>query len=543
MKYKIFIYCAFIVLALSTSCGDFLDEVNYSSETTDSYLNSQEKFDEMVTGAYAAMKPLSQVRDLAFMGTDIFTHQEFVAGNENPINTYSPNIDAQGSDYLNLWIGCYYGIARCNEAIKASKIDYPGSDAAFIATRVAEVKALRAWCYFLLVEQFGDIPLVNENQEGIVNNLERKSEVTIYLSIISNLEAAIQDLDYYSNEDQFGRVNKGVAEHLLAKIYLTRGYKSYGNGEADFTKACTLADNVIDNGGYRLLDTYAEVVDFNNQMNDEIIFSIGWDADNSTNNDDDKSLKQNFCKFNYEIFPGMAMSNELDEGKYNLDMPTNYFYELLLNDADSRDEAINRRLIASNEAEDGFEIGDTVIYFPKEAWSQDRIDNAPFTVVNPGHYLDKKFYTNSIIHPMFQRFDDPVSVWGNSGTRDVNIFRLAGTYLLAAEAYLQKNDVAKATEYVNVVRQRAAYDGMENDMLLTEDVDLDGILDERARELAGEDLRWYDLKRTGKLIERVKLHNEHAAYANNISEIHLLRPIPQSQIDLSEGALTQNPGY
>jgi hypothetical protein len=73
------------------------------------------------------------------------------------------------------------------------------------------------------------------------------------------------------------------------------------------------------------------------------------------------------------------------------------------------------------------------------------------------------------------------------------------------------------------------------------DINIDFILDERARELIGEGHRWFDLVRTGKLIDRVKANNSDAA--GNIQAHHVLRPIPLDQIDRTEGGYPQNPGY
>ena len=79
--------------------------------------------------------------------------------------------------------------------------------------------------------------------------------------------------------------------------------------------------------------------------------------------------------------------------------------------------------------------------------------------------------------------------------------------------------------------------------ILPSQVTLDFILDERARELAGEQLRWFDLKRTNKLVERIKALNPDGAQF--IQSFHVLRPIPQSQIDAvaNKDEFTQNPGY
>ncbi|WP_143092931.1 RagB/SusD family nutrient uptake outer membrane protein, partial [Arsenicibacter rosenii] len=101
-----------------------------------------------------------------------------------------------------------------------------------------------------------------------------------------------------------------------------------------------------------------------------------------------------------------------------------------------------------------------------------------------------------------------------------------------------------AAYYVNQVRTRAAVTGRQSAMQVSAaDITLDFILDERARELAGEQYRWFDLKRTNKLLERVRKYNPDAG--KYVQDFHLLRPIPQSEIDAvtTKGTFTQNPGY
>jgi len=110
--------------------------------------------------------------------------------------------------------------------------------------------------------------------------------------------------------------------------------------------------------------------------------------------------------------------------------------------------------------------------------------------------------------------------------------------------------MAKAVQYYNVIRARAGKTGTNpatnlpyKDELKVTSVTIDNILDERARELFGEELRWYELKRTGKLLERGKLYNKELAKYNRLQSFNLLRPIPQTQIDLNRGDFPQNPGY
>ena len=124
-------------------------------------------------------------------------------------------------------------------------------------------------------------------------------------------------------------------------------------------------------------------------------------------------------------------------------------------------------------------------------------------------------------------------------------FRLAETYLILAEAQFKQGKIAEAVEAINMVRRRAAWPGKEAAMeIKAAGMTMELIMEERARELLGEQMRWFDLKRWGVLLERVKKYNPQAA--PNITTKHLLRPIPQNQLDRVEGGTAtfpQNPGY
>lgn len=131
-----------------------------------------------------------------------------------------------------------------------------------------------------------------------------------------------------------------------------------------------------------------------------------------------------------------------------------------------------------------------------------------------------------------------------SSRRDAFVIRLSEMYLIAAEAEMLNNNMPMAVKYMNDLRIKRAYPGHEEEMKVSaNDMNIDFILDERARELVGEQLRWFDLKRTGKLVEYVKRWNPDAK--DNIKDYHILRPIPQTQLDAisNKTDFLQNAGY
>jgi hypothetical protein len=156
------------------------------------------------------------------------------------------------------------------------------------------------------------------------------------------------------------------------------------------------------------------------------------------------------------------------------------------------------------------------------------------------------------LYPMLRKFENTDSKIANSTNfndyfsyRDFPIFRISEMYLIAAEALLQSNQ-AQSINLINTLRSARAFSGQD---MSVSSVDLDFILEERAREFAGENIRWFDLKRTKKLEIQIK-HNKRAKPYFDASK-HYLRPIPNTQMKAvtnlttgpTEGGFWQNPGY
>ena len=201
---------------------------------------------------------------------------------------------------------------------------------------------------------------------------------------------------------------------------------------------------------------------------------------------------------------------------------------------------------------------DTAVWMPDV-----EVTGAPqFNGATPfkGIIIPPSLWTNSY-YPAVKKFDDPFRAAANfndPSTRPVVIWRFSDVYLLAAEAAFKAGDNLNAAAMLNVVRQRGAYRSTNTAgqnatavaavTITPGQVTLDFILDERTREFYGEWQRWWDLVRTKSLLARVAAWNPVEAGVN-IKPYHVLRPVPQDQIDrVTEGsclgnACWQNPGY
>ena len=549
-----------------SSCNGYLDEENLSNVNADEYFQKSEGFESLVNGAYASLRSIWANEPWLFnLGVDIYTRGESydVGGSYENRDVYSSELneygtlDAQNSFVGNFYQNVYYGIQVCNTAInKAGGVS--GLSESTVSQRLAEARFLRAYYYYLLTEQFGDVALVTEEINKPQTDFSRTPEKEVYDFIISELNDAIKMLP--ASQENSGRATQGAAKHLLGLVYLTRGYKTYGQ-PSDFNQAATLFDEVINSGQYQLQPTYADVYDPDNQTNNEVIFSVQYDT---------KSFGGQHGGNNQRYLYGFLLDKKVPTGferyssRYgyhdNQFMPTQFLYSLFNTSVDSRyDVNFTSEYYATMPDESiGLKEGDLRVYFPKYDQSFTKADSLALMQENPNAIIitpdrwkqDIEHIGGSGMCPMITKFGDPKDDYtGDSrqkkSSRDIFLFRLADTYLLAAEAYYKAGDNVKAAERINAVRRRAALPGHADDMTIQpSDVNIDFILDERAREMAGEYNRWMDLKRTGKLIERTLKYNNLAAKVNKMDSHILVRPIPQAVMDQTTGGnFKQNTGY
>jgi hypothetical protein len=554
MKYinkKYVVLSLAIVLLGITACKKYTDENNPQSRTAETYYNTFAGFEDLGKANYAPLRGIVNFTGLYYLGTDAFSTPSI--NDANGENLYSNNLNSTNGDVDGYLRQLYSAINIANNTLYWATQVKDGS-AATVNTRVAEAKALRAYYYYLLTETFGDVPLVLDRTTVISLIFTRTPEKDVYTQIIKDLNDAISVLP--STTADFGRVTKGFAQHLLAKVYLTRGYKSYGGGEADFQLAATTAEAVINSGTYTLKTKYADLFDpsiAGFQVNPEVIFSVQYST-NATTNGAGNSLQQYFM---WDTQNTGLVGRSTFYGKTNNSTALDPFW--FSNFDKTRDSRYLANVydvvytqVAGSFNNTSFAVGDTLLYYPPVAFTAEQKAAKKYIVINPDEYRTSPFSAGLRSYPQFKKFRDPfvTAYVDNGGARDTYVFRLAETYLIASEAYLKAGNTVKALQYFNAIRARAAKPGNNPDTgvsyateMQVGTLTIDDILDERLRELTGEEFRWFELKRTGTLIRRTLAHNEEAKAANALNTIHLLRPIPQAVIDLNRATFPQNPGY
>lgn len=519
------------------------------SSLTPQYFNSAQGFQSGLDAAYAGNRNLWGSENLMTMtvpGTDEF--RSGGGGNSN-FNVYSSSYDASSGFLSGVWNPCYTFINTCNGIID-NGLTVTGLDANTVKQKVAEAKFLRANYYFLLVRFFGPVTLNKNFIREPSTSANRSSIAEVYNFIVQDLKDAITALPPSPTLNGVlpGKATAAAASHLLAKVYLTRAYSSAKQPD-DFQNAYNTAKALIDNIAtlnLGLLPDFGSVFAEGAEANREVLWSVQHTS-NLTYNGISNELNFHYV-MGYENFPGLVRSMAYGRpfGRVQL---TSWLGNVCFADKtnDTRYYKTFQSVWLSNSADKipkvngvpKYALGDTAIYMPGFDVTNDKINATRYLLVPPRNYTLQ-------LYPTMTKYQDTKRAGINDpSVRPIIVYRLAETYLLAAEAAVNLGDNTNAAKYVNVIRARAAYpSGNTAAMNVTSSqMTLDYILDERARELCGEQTRWLDLVRTNKLLERVKLYNSDAA--PNIQEKHILRPIPQSQIDriITGDKYPQNTGF
>ena len=540
----LFILATFVTML---SCEDFLEEDNIANVASATYYPTAAGLEDAVKATYGIMKEYYGPEigwTMGVFGTD--TYQEGADGSHKYVNRYDSGHNSAARYFRDTWRIFYRGINQANAVVNRSE-SVEGVSEALKNTRVAEARFLRALYYFVLTRHYGDIHLSLEETEGVEVEANKTSAEEIYIkAIIPDLEFAASNLP--NTQSDYGRATKAAAEFLLAKALMTRSYKSFAEG-TDASRAETLMSNVINNYGFELQESVLDMWSLASEANSEFIWTI---QNNKSQVDEglDGFGHRGHLYFLMEYDKKPGMTRDTENGRpWKRFRPTDYMLSLYDRTIDRRyDETFKHVWYSNNPNVPNLKVGDTALYIPGPGLDKNGIDqDTKWTDAAKAGVLHQVYTTgdyNNRTFPSLNKWIDNTrpNRQHTQGQRDYVLMRLADAYLIRAEARLKQGNKSDAAADLNTVRTRAAWDGKEAEMQITAaDVDIYFILEERARELLGENHRWFDLTRTGKLIELVKLHNPTSA--GNIQDHNVLRPIPLDQIDRTSGGYPQNPGY
>ncbi|HJH72176.1 MAG TPA: RagB/SusD family nutrient uptake outer membrane protein [Bacteroidaceae bacterium] len=533
-----------VILSTALSSCNFLD-IDNPTYVTDEFYNTYDGQKALITDIYSRFRGLYNTGELQYYGTDIYMAIT-ESPNEKMFNGYDKTFNSTAGVVGPYWQNLYKIVQESNTLINRCSPEETGKDYdRFIANGLF----FRSLAYYYLVETFGPVPFYTEEQTEVITSATRESEEKIYSTIIQDLES-IKDILPMKAEKK-GEISKAAVLQLLGKCYLTRAYKSYSLA-TDFSDAAECFEEIINdpNKTYYMLPKFSDVFDENNQGNSEIIWAIQYGEDKMYAG----SGNPQQALFGFNITAVLPQWYDKIQEDYSF-MQRGYWVNPAVHEwfvdpiIDSRYDAtfVREFYVNNSSSEDNGKLG---LYFPRwnETDDQGALKCIQFYNEDGGYNWYPQSTALAVLEqgsdfmPMIRKFKDTKMTWGGPGTREDIVMRVADTYLLCAEAYLGAGSNDMALKYINDVRKRAATsESYEEDMTIST-VDIDIILDERARELLGEHDRWFDLKRTGKLIERAKKYNIFVQKYDNINQNHLLRPIPYDETSKVDG-LEQNEGY
>ncbi|MDO7874511.1 RagB/SusD family nutrient uptake outer membrane protein [Hymenobacter sp. ASUV-10] len=510
-------FSAKVIAALSMSllagCGEkFLDESPRDQLTTGNFYQNETDAIQATNAVYAELSRGGQYNKALWGIGDIMSDNSNTGGGGGGDGDYAVQLDnftiPSSNDLITrLWGGCYVGIGRAN--LVTDRV--PGISNMNPAVKqrcLGEAQFLRAKYYFDLVRAYGDVPLLTKAPVGPNDALiPRTPAAQVYAQIEKDLQDAFTNLpDSYSGGD-LGRATRWAARGLLAKVYLT---------ENKMTEAAAAAKSVIEDSPHQLWTNYGDNFKVTNENGQESLFEV-----------------QYISGRNEFIFDGLGFvgneffaprfQNLVPQGGYGFNVPEPNF-------VDGYENGDRRRDVTIWKPGDAYPAGSSPSVQP------------PSLAGSPYGYNCKKWFVGKV----------NTNIWDSE--LNFPVLRLAEVYLIAAEA---TGPTPAGFRYLNIVRRRAfgenftanpIYPGHPDSLAVrVQPHDLnpnntssaafpDAVLRERRYELAFEDDRWFDLKRTNKLITNAHL------ISKGIKPFHVLLPVPQSERDANPN-LTQNQGY
>lgn len=492
-----------MILALgATSCGDdFLTVKSPTQTSADEYFSTKQHMEEAVVAAYDPSHwtdwSMGEYSPYTLMA-DIMADDLWVGGsdaNDNQNWHLMANYSATPLKVItSIWIDGFSGIKRCNDVLENIEKGISDATEADIKNWQAQVYVLRAYYATWLWKFYGNIPYFERNLTFPYIQKQMAAD-DVYKQIVGDIEKALDlgVLEMRVADAQSGRISKAMAYMLFAETVM------YQNDETRFPTALKYMEEIIASGKYALAADYTKIFKPEGEWSTESIWEINYISENAVR-DWGAPLVAGGTVLPTLISPNNWPSGaDGHNGGWGFCPVRATTYELFSKD-DARRDATCWNVAATN------------------------------TEYNK-RYQDEGFFLEK--YAAQAKGND-----GQKASQELNynnnwrIYRFSETLLNAAELLVRTNgDVAKAKTYLNQVRQRA---GLQTQL----DANIDNIIAERRLEFVGEGKRYWDLIRSGKA-QSVLVPEGYRTQGWTPNKKHL--PIPQSEIDRSQGTLTQNP--
>jgi hypothetical protein len=593
MKYKSIRNSMFLVAVLfaASGCKKLLEE-EPRTFFAPTFFSTPDGIQGGVSGIYSNLRPhwATQIFTQLFNGGTDESLRGGAADVQHWFNYNQAQIKTSANDYAGFWNAMFININTANGVLEYGvDADIP---AATKTQLLAQAKFLRGFCYFYLVTTFGAVPLHTTFNTSASTADAPAPLADLYAQMIKDFTESGAELPNTPAAGTGKPATKATALFLLAKTYLWRGWSSAAQG-SDFQQAYTIAKGLIDSKatyGLDLLPFFPNVFREGQEYSSEVLMVIdhtkdqkfgqnsapGTGAGNGNENKSNFFWRPNYPTINAN-YPATGGSNvtvrDINNGRpfQRIRPNTRYIIDVAFANraTDSRYDGTFQSIWLSNSVANSVR-GSTGATTPRgtlingvdtSIWVADRLvtpaERAAFKgiIFEPDHLAGATVPWTPSYFPNLRKFDDSTRGDMNDySDRPYILFRFAEVYLIAAEAAIKGGASPQAAaDMINVLRTRAALKANQTpaqyaaavaaQQVTAGQMTIDFLLDERSRELFAEDCRWWDLSRTKKLVERVKLYNPQGG--PTVQDFNMLRPIPQSQIDLvTEGPkYPQNPGY
>lgn len=487
---KWFKYTLAVIILANWGCQPSLDLSPKGYQASSSYYKTASDAEAALTGAYSMLRNLYSnevINATNLGGTDDAI--PFLTGTADRIALWTYNIVPTNTYIGAIWTGSYTAIQYSN--IILNRLPPINMDEGLKSQFVGEARFLRALHYFNLVRIYGDVPLVSAETTSLNDiMIPRSAKDEVYAFIEADLAAAEEVLPASYPQVSQGRATKWAAKALLAKVWLTRAGTS--GSSPYWAKAASKAKEVIDSGQFDLWDNYADVFSLKNRSGKESVFEVLFVTDLAGN-----AFPTGYAPRGAPIVP----NNGYGIVRVSEDLFKSY---------GTNDKRKHVTFLTSYT----HPVSGQVV---------------PLSATNPDPAVAISFW----------KLADETSKIVYQGGKSFPYMRYSDVLLVYAEA-LNESSGANNEAYlaINKVRGRAGLDPLSG---LSKDAFRDAVLLERRLEFCFEANRWFDLVRTGRLVEVIKADHSFGRSAV-IKPTHTVYPIPQREMD-ANSALKQNEGY